>query len=250
MMMTKRLAGLAFGLVMSVACSSGRAPEATAGGDAATSSEAPSADRAQAETKEGSPAAKRLRSSTGASEHAAAARPQFREVTIPAGTTLSLELETAVSSDKSRSEDPVRARLARPILIEDMTAVPAGAELHGSVLEARESGRVSGRASIAIRFDKLRSGEQSYDIQTSRIARQADSTKREDVKKVGIGAGAGAIIGAIAGGKKGAAIGGAVGAGAGTGVVMATRGKEIRLGPGATLKTTLEEPLTVMVPID
>src|SRR5215468_569149 len=37
------------------------------------------------------------------------AEPVFKEVTIPAGTTLRLELKTAVASDTSKVEDPVRA---------------------------------------------------------------------------------------------------------------------------------------------
>jgi hypothetical protein len=109
---------------------------------------------------------------------------------------------------------------------------------------------VAGRASIAFRFDRLRSGDDTYDIHTARIAREAAATKGEDATKIGIGAGAGAVVGAIAGGKKGAAIGSIVGAGAGTGVVMATRGEEVRLGPGAKVKTTFVEPLTIAVAFD
>jgi len=69
----------------------------------------------------------------------------------------------------------------------------------------------------------------------------------EDATKVGIGAGAGAVVGAILGGKKGAAGGAAVGGGAGTGVVLATKGREVRLAPGADVTTQLTAPLTVRV---
>ena len=34
------------------------------------------------------------------------------------------------------------------------------------------------------------------------------------------------------------------------GVVLSTRGEEVRLGPGAKLKTTLEDAVTIAVPID
>lgn len=161
-----------------------------------------------------------------------------------------LRLDTAVSSDKSQPEDPVRAKLTQAIVIDGATVVPSGAEAIGSVLEAKRSGRVSGRASVAFRFDRLRSRDESYTIRTARIAREAEATKGEDAKKIGIGAGAGTLIGAIAGGKKGAAIGAGVGAGTGTGVVLATRGKEIHLARGTAVKATLEEPLKVQVPID
>lgn len=177
-------------------------------------------------------------------------QPQFRELVIPAGTRLSLTLSTAVASDTSKVEDAVRARLAKPVLLDGVEALPQGAELVGSVIEAERSGRVKGRATVAFRFQRLTAWDETHDIQTARIAREAASTKKEDATKVGIGAGAGALIGAIAGGGKGAAIGGAVGAGAGTGAVMATRGDEVSLPAGTTVTTTLQEPVTVRVPLN
>jgi len=55
------------------------------------------------------------------------------------------------------------------------------------------------------------------------------------------------VIGGILGGKSGAATGAAVGGGAGTGVVLATKGKEVRLGPGTDVTTRLTAPVTVRV---
>jgi hypothetical protein len=67
--------------------------------------------------------------------------------------------------------------------------------------------------------------------------------------KVGIGAGVGAAVGGLLGGGSGAAKGAAIGGAAGTGAVLATRGEEVRLGPGADVTTRLTEPLTVRVKI-
>ena len=44
--------------------------------------------------------------------------PKFKEIVVPAGTTLNLTLETAVSSDESRPEDQVRATLSKPIVVD------------------------------------------------------------------------------------------------------------------------------------
>jgi hypothetical protein len=93
----------------------------------------------------------------------------------------------------------------------------------------------------------LTTGGQKYDIQTASLSRVAAATKGKDATKIGIGAGAGAIIGGLLGGKGGAAKGAAVGGGAGTGVVLATKGDEMRLAPGADVTTTLTAPLTVRV---
>src|SRR5262245_17795886 len=127
-------------------------------------------------------------------------KPQFKEVTIPSGTALSVTLETAVASDKNNVEDPVQGKLAKAIVIDGVTAVPAGAALAGTVTEAVRSGKVKGRASIALSFNSLTARGENHRIRTTRISRTAESTKKDDAKKVGIGAGAGALIGAIAGG--------------------------------------------------
>lgn len=177
-------------------------------------------------------------------------KAEFKEVTIPSGTTVSLTLETAVGSDSSRIEDTVRAKVAKPIMIGGLTAVPAGSQAVGAVTGAEHSGKVKGRASLSLRFNRLTVWDETQEISTARISRQAAATKGKDATKIGIGAGAGALIGAIAGGKKGAAIGTAVGAGGGTGVVLATTGEEVRLAAGTPLRTTLQEPLTVRVPVE
>jgi len=180
---------------------------------------------------------------------AAAAKPEFRSVTIPAGTSLHVKLTNAVASDTSKVEDAVRGQLAQAIVVDDQTVVPAGAGVRGSVFQAVRSGRVKGRASLAIGFDRLTVGDETHDIRTSRYAQTARATKRKDATKVGIGAGAGAVIGAIAGGKKGAAVGTAVGAGGGAGVVAATRGDEVVLPAGTIVVTKLRAPLTVQIPV-
>jgi hypothetical protein len=76
---------------------------------------------------------------------------------------------------------------------------------------------------MSLQLTSLLIGKEAYDLQTDIITKEAESTKKKDATKVGIGAGLGAAIGAIAGGGKGAAIGAAVGGA----TVVATRGKEL-----------------------
>jgi hypothetical protein len=176
------------------------------------------------------------------------AEPVLREVVIPAGTTLRLTLQSAVASDSSQVEDTVRAELRQPVSVEGERVLPAGTEVVGTVTDVQRSGRVKGRAQIAYRFNSLRTAGERYDIRTSPLSHTAAATKGEDAKKIGIGAGAGAALGAILGGGDGAAKGAAIGGAGGTGVVLATRGKEVHVGPGAEVNTKLTAPLTVRVP--
>jgi hypothetical protein len=180
---------------------------------------------------------------------AAVGIPTYREVTLPAGTTLPLDLKTAVASDTSQIEDSVRATLRRAITIDGTQVLPAGTEAVGAVTQAERSGRVKGRARVAFRFTSLTHSGDRYDIRTESIARMAEATKGEDATKIGVGAAAGAAVGAILGGGDGAAKGAAIGGAGGTGVVLATRGKEVRLGPGADVNTKLTAPLTLRVKV-
>jgi hypothetical protein len=128
-------------------------------------------------------------------------KAEFKEVTIPSGTAVNLTLETAVGSDTSRIEDTVRAKVSQPIMIAGLTAVPAGSQAVGAVTGAEQSGKVKGLASISLRFNRLTAWDETQEISTARLSRQAAATKKKDATKIGIGAGAGAVIGAIAGEK-------------------------------------------------
>ena len=174
---------------------------------------------------------------------------EFRELTVPSGTTLSVTLGTPVASDTSKVEDPVRATLKAPVSVEGVQAIPAGTAVLGNVTSAVRSAKVKGLASIGVRFHTLDlPGDGGrHEISTATITREAKPTKKKDAAKVGIGAGAGAVIGGIVGGGGGAAKGAAIGGGAGTAAVLATRGDEVRLEAGTPLSVKLTAPLTVRV---
>ena len=183
----------------------------------------------------------------GAAAPAASSGPRYREIALPEGTSLPLRLQSAVASDTSKVEDAVRAELREAVVVDGVTVLPAGTELVGVVTEAERSGRVKGRARIAYRFNELNYDSERYDVTTAPLVHEAEATKGEDATKIAIGAGAGAAIGAILGGGDGAAKGAAIGGAAGTGAVLATRGEEVRLAPGATVTTRLTAPLRVRV---
>jgi len=173
--------------------------------------------------------------------------PEYREFTLPAGMTLPLELKSTVASDVSEVEDTVRATLRRPVMVDGQEVLPAGTEVSGTVTEAEKSGRVKGRAKVAFQFTSVRFDGERLPMRTEPIEQLAEATKGEDAAKIGVGAGAGAVIGGLLGGKAGAAKGAVLGGAAGTGAVMATRGKEVRLEPGAELTAKLTAPLSVRV---
>jgi hypothetical protein len=166
-------------------------------------------------------------------------------ITIPEGATLPLVLETAMSSETSRSGDLVVARLAEDVKVGEKVVVPSGSEVRGRVTAAVPSGRTKTRARLAFDFDTLVLEGKEHPIGTRAVDITARDTHKKDAATIGIGAGAGAIIGAIANGGKGAAIGTLIGGAAGTGVVLTNTGKEVELGTGSrvTVRLTRETRL-------
>jgi hypothetical protein len=180
-----------------------------------------------------------------------ATEAEYRDVTLPAGTVLPLTLRTSVGSDTSDPEDPVRATLRAPVKMSGIQALPAGTVVTGHVTNAQRSGRVKGRAQIAFRFTRvdLPGAGGVTNIRTGTVARTAPATKKRDAATIGGGAVGGAIVGGIVGGGDGAAKGAAIGGAGGTGVVLATRGKEVRMAAGTPVSVKLTQPLTVRVPV-
>jgi hypothetical protein len=186
---------------------------------------------------------------TSPSTGAAAGRVNYRSVTVPSGTLLPVELTTALGSDSSRVEDPVRATLRRALVVDGVEVLPAGTRLLGTVTSVARAARVKGRASIAFRFTAIEPpGDGRVAIRTETVSRRAAATKKQDAAKIGGAAAGGAIVGGILGGGDGAAKGAAIGGAAGTGVVLSTRGAEVRLGPGAPVAVRLAAPATLRVP--
>ena len=167
------------------------------------------------------------------------------EVTLPAGTPLALTMTTSLASDSSQVGDEVTATLSHAVFVDGRAVLPAGAALAGVVTAVEEPGRVKGRARLAFDLRSITVGGTRYVASIDSVSRVADATKGEDATKVGIGAGAGALIGGLFGGKKGAGQGALVGGGAGTGVVLSTRGRQVRLSSGTEVSTSLTAALTV-----
>lgn len=178
----------------------------------------------------------------------AAPGDDYREVRIPAGTVLPVDLETSVGSDTSRVEQPVRGALRRPLVVNGRQVLPLGTAVFGHVTRAQRPGKIKGRGLIAMRFTEIDTpGEGRTRMSTAAVSRIAPATKEKDALKIIAPAAGGAVVGRIVGGKKGAREGAVIGGGAGTAYVLSTRGKDIRLGKGANLAVRLTAPLVVKV---
>ncbi len=174
--------------------------------------------------------------------------PAPRTATLRVGTVIDIRLSEPISSATNLPGDRFHGVLDRDLEVDGQVVAKKGAEVIGKMIDVVQSGKVKGRAAMSLELTELRTGEDNYLIKTNVINIEAQDSKVDDAKKVGVGAGIGAIIGAIAGGKKGAAIGAAVGGGAGTAGVLLTRGKEVEFQPEHRFSFRLDKDVEMQLP--
>lgn len=175
----------------------------------------------------------------------AKAEPARHELVIPKGTELRVRIDETIDTKRNRAGDQFRASLAEPIVLGGKTVVPKGTPFVGHVTESEASGRMEGRALLALTLDSFELAGKDYHVRTGSIDRESTSHKKRNVALIGGGAGLGALIGGLAGGGKGALIGAGAGAGAGTAGAAATGKKEIGVAAESLLTFPLKSPVTI-----
>ncbi len=187
---------------------------------------------------------------TGGTSAKRAARAERAEekVTLPAGTVVSIRLDSALSSGQAQAGAGFTGTLAEPLAANGIDVAPTGSAVAGRVTNAVSSGRLNRPAELALTLTALTpAGGKETEIATDTWGEKGQSHKKRNIEMIGGGAGVGALVGALAGGKKGAAIGGAIGAGGGTGAAALTGKKEIVLPAETKLDFHLSQPVTFTV---
>ncbi|HUI56773.1 MAG TPA: hypothetical protein VLY04_17480 [Bryobacteraceae bacterium] len=182
---------------------------------------------------------------------------------IPQGSHVLLRLVNSVSTRTAREGDFVYMRTAAPLAANGEIIVPEGTYVTGVVSHTKRSGRVSGKAELAIRIETLTlpSGkviklsprlasvdsegtEQKVDAQENTI--KQGGSKGKDAEQVAILSGTGAGLGGMVDHSwTGAGIGAGAGAGVGLATVLLTRGREVDLRQGATFDVVFDRAVPV-----
>jgi hypothetical protein len=172
-----------------------------------------------------------------------ASRPE--QITIPAGSVLTVRMIDSINSTRNHAGDEFGATVEAPVVIGDRVVIPRGADARVRLVQAASAGTMTGQSELEVELVSLTVGSTTYTVESSVIQKQGASRGKRTAEAVGGGSALGALIGAIAGRGKGAAIGAAVGAGAGATVQASTRGEQVNVPSETKLDFTLNAPLTV-----
>ena len=162
--------------------------------------------------------------------------------TLPAGTNLVIRMIESVDSETNRVGQTFRASLDQPVMVDGETAIPRGADAVVKLVDAKDSGKLTGHAELTLSLQSVSINGHFVDINTQSINKESGSQGEKTAKVAGGTAAVGAIIGAIAGGGKGAAIGAGAGAAAGAGSQVITGGQRVRIPSETRLTFVLDNP--------
>jgi len=182
---------------------------------------------------------------------------------IPQGAHVLLRMENSINTRTAREGDYVYLRTANPIAVGAQIVVPEGSYVQGVIVQAKRSGRVTGRAELAIRLETLTlaSGkvlkfsphvssvedeDNGQKVKRNENTIRAGPSTGKDAKRIAVLAGTGAALGGLTDQSwRGAGIGTGIGAGVGVATVLLTRGKEVQLRRGSTLDVVFDRPVAL-----
>jgi hypothetical protein len=182
---------------------------------------------------------------------------------IPKNTHVLLKMVNSISTRTAQEGAQVYMQTASPIADGGQIIVPVGSYVQGTILISKRSGKVSGRAQLAIRLDVLTlpggktlkfsphlssidDGESTQKVVNDEGLVQQGGTVGKDVERIAILAGTGAGLGALVDRNwTGAGIGGAAGSAVGLATTLLTRGREVELRQGSSLDVVFDRALAV-----
>jgi hypothetical protein len=161
-------------------------------------------------------------------------------VTVPEGTEITLQLNKSLSTKDNREGDVFDAYVVEPVSSGDRIIIPRGSVISGSISRITRPGRFKGKAVIHLLFQSIEiPGRGEIPIHAS--LDHIDSGGNEDIYTENVLPGAGPAAKSV-GGIPGNSL---TGTGSGIANVFWTRGKELEIHRGATMRISLKQELKV-----
>jgi hypothetical protein len=167
-------------------------------------------------------------------------------VGVPAGTELSLALDTTLSSETSNAGDTFSATVVEPIVMDGREVIPAGSRIEGKVTEATPAKRGAGEAKLSMSFGALRLASGYKTNIVGSFQDVSASKKGRNAAVIGGSAAGGALLGRILGkDTRSTVIGAIVGGGIGTAVLVGREREQAVIPAGTPFGIRLEQPIQV-----
>jgi len=166
-------------------------------------------------------------------------------VTVPNNAMLRIRINQPLDSGRLQPGERFDGVVVNDVAADGAIAIPRGAAVEGTVIDAQSSGALKGRGELSLQLTSITLGGTVYPIVSDVWAHHGGDKTSETVDKTAVGAGLGGIIGAAAGGGPGAAVGAGVGAAIGIGSSAASGNGQVYIPAEGLLTFHLAQPVTV-----
>ncbi len=168
------------------------------------------------------------------------------QLTLKAGTYVTVRVNQMLSSDRNQQGDAFTASLVRPIVINGIVVAEPGQIIAGRVAEAIKAGRAKGVSHLGVQLTDLTLADgQQVPVQSELLTRNGPTSVGRDAAAIGTTTAVGAAAGAIAAGGVGAAIGAGAGAVVSTVGVLLTRGQPTIIYPESVLTFKIDADVNI-----
>jgi hypothetical protein len=158
---------------------------------------------------------------------------------------LRIRINRGLDSNHIQPGTPFDGTVLNDVAADGAIAIPRGAAVQGTVIDARKAGALKGQGALSLEIDSVTLAGVTYPLHTQLWEQQGRDKSTSTVNSaIGLGA-LGAIIGGIAGGGAGAAVGAAAGAGVGVAGSASSPGGRVIVPPEAVLSFQLAQPAIV-----
>jgi hypothetical protein len=166
-------------------------------------------------------------------------------VTVPTGAVVRMRINQTLDSSRTQAGTKFDGIVVADVVADGAVAIPRGATVTGTVVDAKKSGALAGRGELSLQLTQVTLGGKTYPIVSDVWTHNGGNKTTETVDKTAAGGVLGALIGAAAGGGKGAAIGAGVGGALGLGSSAASGNGAMVVPSEGLLTFHLAQPATV-----
>jgi hypothetical protein len=167
-------------------------------------------------------------------------------VTIPAGTALTIRIDQRISVKHSRAGERFTGEIVEPLLAGDNSVlVPKGALVGGVIDVSHRRGHFKGRSLLELRLTSLTANGTKYLLTTRDLSESKKGKGKRSTALIAGGTGLGMIVGGVTTGGVGVVVGGLVGGGVGTAVAGLTGNRDIDIPAESIVRFKLAEDLVV-----
>src|SRR3954468_8074617 len=168
------------------------------------------------------------------------------EVSIAAGTLLSVRIDQRISVKTSHAGETFTGEIVDPIAGSDGNLlVPKGSRVSGVIDAAHRRGRFKGASLLELRLTAISLNGIEYPVRTRDLTQREKGKGKRTAAFIGGGSGLGMLVGGLASGGTGLLIGGLAGGGAGTAAAGLTGNRDLDIPAESIVQFKLADDLVL-----